>query len=57
MLNKLEPHVANARLQGDPLVEFGNARLTVPKERDHAKHQGEILRNNCLGSGLTFEKP
>jgi len=42
-LNQPKLHVANADLQKDPLVGFGNVRLPVDVEGDRAKWRGEIL--------------
>ena len=40
--------MANASLQRDPLVGFGNGRLPVNLEGDRAKRQGEILRQQLF---------
>jgi len=37
MLNQPEPHVANAGLRRDPLVQFGNEILPMDEEGERAK--------------------
>jgi hypothetical protein len=44
MLNQPEPHVVNTSLRRNPLIGFENERLSVDREGDHAKRQGEIFR-------------
>ena len=42
--NEAEPYVANAGLRRDPFLGFGNARLSVHREGEQAKRDGERLR-------------